>query len=150
SAVIGGIQLGNDSYQYLSVARHLAHGEAETSIIHFDVERESGRLPSPITTFPLVYPAVVAVVHAMGLKLRTQAVLVSVLAFVATVRLLYFLARLLRMQWSGARLAAFLWIATSWAGYRALTIGSESLFTALTLLALALIVYAEGGPPAHR
>src|ERR1700745_4044411 len=48
----GGPHLWNDSYQYLSVAENLRdHGEAATSLVFFDSERRSGRIPAPITTF---------------------------------------------------------------------------------------------------
>ena len=54
--------LGNDSYQYLNVAENFRHDHhLTTSLVNFDTERSHGRIPAPLTTFPVGYPFVVAI-----------------------------------------------------------------------------------------
>jgi hypothetical protein len=70
--------LSNDSFQYLSEARNLRDGNGlSTSIIHFDIERRSGIIPAPLTTFPPGFAIAIATLSWLPFSLETAAILCS-------------------------------------------------------------------------
>ena len=136
--------LGNDSFQYLSMADNAVHGRiAFTSIVQYDAERSLGVIPAPVVTFPAGYPLAVALVSRLGLNFETAALLISALSMIACVPILAWLASRLGLS-TGARivvLAAFSINAlVSKYGADAL---SEGLFTLLVLVGAALLVSAR-------
>jgi hypothetical protein len=81
--------LSNDSYQYLSEARHLlTDHRLSTSLIFFDVERSHGRIPAPLTTFPPGYPIAMAAFGRQESGLENAGRLVSQIALSMTLGLL--------------------------------------------------------------
>jgi len=74
--------IGNDGYQYLSVAENLVRGHGiKTSIIYFDAERAHGTMPAPMTTFAPLYSILTAAVSLAGVPLESAAKGVSILSF---------------------------------------------------------------------
>jgi hypothetical protein len=141
---LGGGRLMNDSYQYLSVAAsiHAGHG-LSTSIINFDTERMSGRVPAPLTTFPPGYPLAIAALQRLGLDDEQAGVACSMLAFVALIPLLAWCARVLELSANVTRLV-FVWLlANSWTADYPLQILTESTFTALSTAAVVALMAAE-------
>src|SRR4051812_31531933 len=64
--------LGNDSLQYLSVARNLLAGRGlSTDLVSFDIERARGLASGPLTTFPTGYPMVMAAFAFLGIAPET-------------------------------------------------------------------------------
>src|SRR6185369_8802954 len=80
----GGPGFMNDSYQYLSTAENINAGHGlSTSIVNFDVERRSHKVPAPLTTFPPGYAVAIAQVNRTGLDPERAGLLFSMLSFVA-------------------------------------------------------------------
>ncbi len=76
--------LASDTYQYLSVAKNtLAGWPGYTSLVHFDAERSFGTLPSPLVTFPLGYPTLVALWTWLGVSPYHAMLLNNTLAIAA-------------------------------------------------------------------
>jgi hypothetical protein len=140
----GGPAYSNDSYQYLSAAENISAGRgASTSIINFDIERVSGRVPAPLTTFPPGYSFAIAQLNRSGLDVDRAAMLVSMLSFLALIPLLAWGARVLELERSVTRLV-FVWLlANSWSTYFPLKILSESAFTAVSTGAIVALMAAE-------
>lgn len=139
-----GPRLSYDSYQYLNIAHHLAsEGSAQTSIIHFDEERAQGRVPAPVSIFPIGYPALVAGLHVLGLNLETAALAVSIAALVGVVLLLAALAGRLGFDAWATRAALFLWSANSQVPEFSVSVLTEPLFVLVSLSAVALLVSGE-------
>jgi hypothetical protein len=85
--------LGNDSFQYLSVAANIASGNGiETSIVHFDSERSAGRIPAPMTTFAPGYPIAVALGSFVTGNLERTAKTISMAASALSMLLIWGLA----------------------------------------------------------
>src|SRR5687767_8921747 len=81
--------LSDDAFQYLCVAQNALAGHfGYTSLIHWDAERSSGLMPSPMVHFPLGYPFAIALVSLVGVPLQSAALLVSAMSTVACVPLL--------------------------------------------------------------
>lgn len=149
--VVGGPQLSNDSYQYLSTAENFRRGEpAMTSIAHFDAERSHGRIPAPLTTFPAGYPALIAFVSAAGLSGELSGVLVSMLAAIALVAMFGLATRQLGMAAPPAGvLIALLATSSTWV-VTGNQVASEALFTALSFGALLVLIAAESRERTQR
>jgi hypothetical protein len=138
---------GQDSFQYLSVARNAVTGRiGYTSLVHFDVERSFGTVPAPMVTFPVGYPLAIATVSLLGLSLQNAGFLVSAASMVTCLLLLEWIER--RLGWSralrNATIAIFIFNATV-VEYAA-SLNSEALFTCVTLLGVALLVRARLEP----
>ncbi len=132
--------LGNDSYQYLSVAENARAGKFLcTPLIHFDTERSHNTGCAPLTTFPPGYALAAAAVSFSGWPVETDALLVSCAAFVLLVPILFSLADTFGLTLSAARFLLLVTLANAWALSCAISIGTESLFTALSLGAIALL-----------
>lgn len=139
-----GFGLANDSYQYLSEARHISNGQGlQTSIIHFDVERAHGRLPAPLTTFPPGYPLAIAALSFFGIPLETSGVVCSLLAVLALVPLLAFAAGRMQLSGTAARLAIALVSTNAVAATFGTFVMTEAVFTLLSSAALTAVIAAE-------
>lgn len=151
-AVSNGPDMGNDSYQYLSVADNILHGRGiQTSVVHFDVERSWGRVPAPMTTFPSGYPLMIAAVSLFGLPLERAALLVSAGSLLVLLLLYRVLASRLSLTRTSWRLL-FIWtIANSWTAIYSTALVSEALFSAASLAAIAcLLIAMTDGHPSSR
>lgn len=133
-----------DSYQYLSAAENIRAGNgAATSIVSFDVERLSGRVPAPLTTFPPGYSFAIALLDGAGLEADQAGALVSMISFIALFPLLAWGARILSLGPLLTRLV-FVWLlANSWVAEYPVQILSESTFAALTTAAVVALMAAE-------
>ena len=135
--------LMDDGIVYLNVADNLRQGHgASTTIIHYDTERNHGRIPAPITTFPPGYPVMAMLMGSSEPLVR----IVSVLCFSGTAALLMW-----ALQMAGVpflfRMVAVCLLVTNAASLRyATAIMSESLFTFLAFASLACILWAERSP----
>jgi len=140
----GGARPDNDSFQYLSAAENINAGHgASTSIVGFDAERMSGRVPAPLTTFPPGYPLAVALVSRLGTDSLTAATLISMVSFVALFPLLARGARILELERNLTRLV-FAWLlVNSFVAKYPLQVGTESTFTALSTGAVVVLMAAE-------
>ena len=146
--VTRGPVFANDSYTYLSVADNFLNGlPGYTSIVHFDSERSFGRVPAPLTTFPLGYPATIGAVRAIsGIPISWSACAISIMAFVLLVAVCAHAARLLGV---GPPLTRFLlvWlIGNSWGAVFGTSVLTESLFTLTSIAALTVLVSAMQKP----
>jgi len=142
----GGPGLSDDSYQYLSEAENIHDGHGlTTSIVHFDTERAHGRVPAPLTTFPPGYPLAIAAFSRMGLTSEIAGLLVSAASFILLVPLIAYAAAVLELNSMATRLALLLLLGSFAAGVFATAVATESLFTALSLGALACLLLYERG-----
>jgi hypothetical protein len=81
--------LSNDSYQYLSVAANIRHGNgAATDLVYFDTERSHGRIPAPLTTFPPGYSAAIGLLSGITGSFETAARILSAIGYAGTAVLL--------------------------------------------------------------
>ena len=136
--------LGQDSLQYLSVARNALDGRVGyTSLVHFDAERSFGVIPAPMVTFPSGYAFAIALTGLTGLPLATAGLLISFVSMVASVPLLAWVSRelcLSRMA-GNAVLAGF--VTNASVIQMATKVASDSLFSVLVLLGVGTFVLAR-------
>lgn len=136
--------MGNDSYQYLSVAENLLYRhDLSTSLVHYDVERSSGRIPAPCTTFPVGYPILIAVVSFLGFSLPFAAMMISLLSATAIVPLLCIAASDLSISLPLTRICLFLWVINSYTVAFSVADLSESVFTLFSFSAIVLVLSHE-------
>lgn len=147
---VGSPRLSNDSYQYLSEACNIVQGYGlSTSIAHFDTERSSGRLPTPLTTFPPGYPAAIAALAKTGLATETAGLILSIMCFVVLVPLLVWSTSLLQISSAVTRIMLLLLLGNATAIWYATFVATESMFVALSFGALiCLLWYERGARPA--
>ncbi|MCW5977424.1 MAG: hypothetical protein KIT09_05075 [Bryobacteraceae bacterium] len=150
-----GLRVFNDSYHYLSEAENIRAGNGfTTSIIHYDVERRTGRVPAPMTTYPFGYPLLIAAANVAGLPFETGAVLWSGLAYLGLVLLVWTGARLLEFGPVSTRIALAATVLSSWGLLWGVSMMTEALFTAVSTAAVLLIVRHEkaalSSPPRYR
>ena len=139
----GGPSLSNDSYQYISVASNLAAGQGpQTSLIYFDTEQSWQRVPAPLTTFPLAYPAAIASLYLLGMDPATAGFAVSALAGILLVPLIYWGARLLNCSGFVTRLLLLGLIVNAWFAFYSVAVRTESLFTLVSTAALLALMTA--------
>lgn len=137
----GGPLLGNDSYQYLSVANNLIGGNGpQTSIINFDTERSWHRVPASLTTFPLGYPAVIALLPSAGTDPTTAGFLISALAGILLVPLIYWGARLLNYNGLIVRVILIGLMGNAWYSVYSVSVLTESLFTLVSTAAVLALM----------
>jgi hypothetical protein len=135
----------NDSYQYLSVAENLRAGRGiQTSLVHFDVERARGTIPTPLTTFAPGYSIAVALVSGLGIPPEKAGIAISLLSMTLTLALLGLLCNALELHPWGARAAMLLYPTNAYTLWYAGAVGSDPLFTLLLVAAVTCAVYAEG------
>lgn len=133
----------NDSFQYLSVADNLQRGViGSTSLLHFDVERSHGKVPAPLTTFPIGYPVLVGVFEASGFSGETAGLLVSLLATLGSIFVLDILGRRVGLSTTARRWVLAVFVVTSRTTRFAAAVMSESAFTLVSLGALVLLISA--------
>jgi len=139
----------NDSYQYLSAAENLQHGMVgKTSLVHYDEERSSGVVPSPMTTFPLGYPLLLGVLEATGLSGEQAALILSLLASLGSLFLLDLIGRQLSLSTTARHWVLAMFVASSWTLVLAISVLSEAVFTFAILCALALLMNEIADPHA--
>jgi len=137
----GGPFLGNDSYQYLSVANNLIAGNGpQTSIIYFDTERSWHRVPASLTTFPPGYPAAIAFLHLAGIDPAAAGFLVSALAGILLIPLVYWGAWLLNYNGLVTRLLLLGLIGNAWYSFYSVFVLTESLFALVSTAAVLVLV----------
>jgi hypothetical protein len=141
-SVVGGPELGNDSYQYLSVANNFSKGQpGSTSIIHFDTERSHGKVPAPLTTFPLGYSTAIATLSYAGVSHENAGMLISAAAILSLLFLYYNIGHFLNLGGMSTRFL-FLWTISN---FEILTfstsVATEAIFTAITTGAVLLFVF---------
>ena len=136
--------LGNDSFQYLSVAQNILAGQGDsTSILFFDEQFYTGKLPAPQTVFPPAYPILVSAIAYFGMPLEQAGVAISLVSFWIILLLLLLGSRMLRLSPNVTRAVMFLCVANSGLWMFATAVVTESLFTAVALMAIIILAAAE-------
>ena len=116
SASRSGVGLANDSFVYLSTACRLSQGQG--LVVSPCVSYEGGgpaalgRGPVPLTHFPPLYPAILAVLGSVGLELRDAARWMNVTLFSVNLAIIGFTLRA-RCVSPVASLIAMLWMLSS-------------------------------------
>ena len=135
--------LGNDSFQYLSVAQNILAGQGDsTSILFFDEQFYTGKLPAPQTVFPPAYPILVSAIAYFGMPLEQAGVAISLVSFWIILLLLLLGSRMLRLSPNVTRAVMFLCVANSGLWMFATAVVTESLFTAVALMAIIILAAA--------
>jgi hypothetical protein len=139
-----GISITNDGFQYLSTAQNLTEGNGlSTSIIHFDEQRYSGKIPAPQTVFPFGFPTLIALLVLIGVPLNTAGLIVSMASSVILIPVFIWCCVLLDIRiWVVRLLTLFLVINAAFLSYSSSVI-SEPLFELVALTSLALFLRAE-------
>jgi|GEM_PF-2603625 len=144
-------RLSRDSFQYLSAAEQLrSTRRIATPLIHFETEQRHGAVPAPLTWFPPGYPAAIAAVSMAGTGYETAALLISAACFVFVAAGLWHLVRMLDPSPWAARAALFCWITSCYALTFSISALSESMFTALGLAMLLLVLRTDGSRAGAR
>ncbi len=140
---LGGPVVSDDSFQYMSIAENLAQGNGiRTSIVHFDTERSHGQIPAPITWFPAGYPAVIALLSLVGIPVPLAGFAVSAISLGALVLVTAWLCSWYRLSVLATRLVLFCLLLNSWALLYGTGVLTESLHTALSVSAMAMLAVA--------
>jgi Dolichyl-phosphate-mannose-protein mannosyltransferase len=132
--------LSNDAAQYVSTARNLVRGEGLTTSIRYYEQQHRHANPAPQTSWPPLFPAVVAVAAAVGLAPQTGAWVIASLAFVGVALLSYRIARTCGAGAVSACAAAIVWLLSAEAWLSVVKGVSESLFILLTLLSALCVL----------
>jgi len=136
-----GPRLGNDSYQYLNIARTSPPAMRDTHRLSITMrERSHGVIPAPVTTVPIGYPAAIAAVAASGLKQEYAALAVGILSSLALIPLFVVAATFMEAPAGFVRVALLLLIVNSSYLIRAASLMAEPLFTAVTMAAVVAFV----------
>jgi len=122
-----------DSTVYVDAANHIAAGEGFTTTILFTDSEPI--VPTPLTTWPPLYPATIAGVHKLGISTAVAARIVPLVAFSLSVVLLWLIASMLFGR-TVAWISALLLIIFPEMTRVAATAWSESLFVFLLLAAV--------------
>jgi hypothetical protein len=142
----------NDGYQYLDAAVNLRSGACLcTRVAHFDDQVAAGRVPVELTHYPPGYPLLIAALSWFGMPLETAGYLISAVGFLLSTWLIRHIAIVLGARPSTAFLFALVWIGNKSALTYASTVLTESLFTAVIMATVALIVHdlkTDGRRPA--
>jgi len=135
-------ELGNDSYQYLDSASHLASGACLcTTVAHFDEQVGWGRMPIPFTHFGPAYPLAIAGLKVLGLPVETGGYLLSVAGYLLVICLIWLTSYYLEIEpWSIA-LVCLVWSVNFLALDLGVSVGTDCLFTALFTGVCALVAY---------
>lgn len=82
-----GVGLSNDSFVYLSVARHLVEGKGllVSPCVSYEAGTSPGENPATLTHFPPLYPMAVAALGRLGLDLRESARWLNITLFAVNV-----------------------------------------------------------------
>lgn len=140
----GGPRLSDDSYQYLSEAENIDNGYGlKTSVVHFDTERLSGKLPAPLTTFPPGYPLAIAALAETHIPREIAGLILSLASFIFLVPLIVWTAGLLGLSSMATRIALLGLLGNGLASVEAISVASDSLFTMLSFGALVCFLRYE-------
>jgi hypothetical protein len=135
--------IGNDSYQYMDAASHIAAGKCVCAeVAHFDEQIAAGRMPIPFTHFPPGYPMLVAAVSLAGVSMETAGYLISAAGFLLTIWLIWDLALVLGAKPVAVAALCLLWIVHADVLLFAAAVGTESIFTA-TFIGIAVLMARE-------
>lgn len=135
--------LGQDSFQYLSVARNAIDGLlGYTSLVHFDAERSFGVVPAPMVTFPPGYPLAIAGLGVMGLPLAVAGLLLSMLSILVCVALLAAASNRLGLSRGIGNALVLAFVVNASVLMAGTKVASDAPFVALTLLGVWLLVVA--------
>ncbi len=141
----GGPIVSDDSFQYLSIAENLAEGNGiRTSIVHFDQERSHGEIPAPVTWFPAGYPAAIALLLLVGLPPVWAGLAVSAASLCATVLATAWFCSWYRLSALATRLVLLFTIVNALAVLFGSAVLTESLYTALSVGAVAILAALSG------
>jgi hypothetical protein len=136
--------VSDDSFQYMSIAENLAQGNGiRTSIVHFDQERSHGELPAPVTWFPAGYPALIALVMLAGVSAPWAGFLVSGASLGVLIPITLWLCNRYGLSALASRLTILCLIANRITITFGSAVTTESLFTALSIGSLAMLVAAS-------
>ncbi|MBN1608700.1 MAG: phospholipid carrier-dependent glycosyltransferase [Polyangiaceae bacterium] len=143
-AWLAGAVLGNDSFQYLSIADSLVSGEGlVTPIVFYDTEASHGTIPAPVSTFPPLFPVLVALPHLLGVALPVAALFVTVACSVVLIPVLVSLAGKIGASVFWTRVVLlFVLLSDTFRTY-ARSIVAEPPFTLLLTSAALAVVLAE-------
>jgi hypothetical protein len=142
----GGPRLSDDSYQYLSEAENIDNGYGfKTSVVHFDTERLSGKLPAPLTTFPPGYPLAIAALAETTIRRETAGLILSAASFIFLVPLIISASGLLQLSAIATRIALLALLGNAVASVHAVSVATDSLFTAFSIGALVCFLRYERG-----
>ena len=140
----GGAGLSNDSFQYLNTAENLVRGRGiSTSLVYFDEQRITGRMPAPQTVFPFGYPAAVAALVGLGVPPESAGLLVAACSSTLLVPVFLWAGALLNIRADYLRCGALALILNNAFPTYARAVLSESLFALMALLSLALFLKAD-------
>ncbi|MCW5981046.1 MAG: hypothetical protein KIT09_23390 [Bryobacteraceae bacterium] len=141
---VHGIEMTNDSYHYLNVADNFRAGNGlTTSIIHFGSDRQTGAVPAPMVHYPVGYPLLIALISLLGLTIEEAGALLSGAGYVATLVLLWYGARLLDLGKVATRIMMLVALFNPVALRLGVSLMTETLFTALTMGAVLLVIKHE-------
>ncbi len=127
--------------QYLDAASNLTTGQCFcANIVVFDEQVAFGQFPVPFTHFAPGYPLLIAAISRTGMAAATAGYLLSAFGFLAALWLIQDIALGLGARAWVTALFSLMWITHATALFYASMVGTESLFTALLLALVALIV----------
>ena len=136
--------LGQDSFQYLSVARNVLEGRfGYTSLLHFDAERSFGVVPAPMVTFPPGYPLAMALVSLAGPSLATAGLLISAISTFACVPLLAWISEELRLSRLLRNVVIAGFVGNATVIKMGSSVWSDAVFTFLVLLGVVFLTVAQ-------
>jgi len=136
--------LSNDAYQYLSVAQNIKdHGQIATSIVYFDAERTSRRLPAPETTSPPGYPIAIDLLSLLSIKQETAGWILSLFGVTGVIPLLWWGAGILGATDGTKRVGLAIWLFNSHVIIYGTGISTDAIFTFIVLAGLALLLFVE-------
>lgn len=142
SVRLHGVNLYNDSFQYLSEAQNLKDGNGlSTSIVHFDVERRSHHIPAPLTTFPPGYASAIFLLSLLGPSSENAAFICSALSFVAIVCLIPQLGKCLDLNIAATRASILIFLFNSWSITFGTAVLAESFFTFILTAVILLFMW---------
>ncbi len=137
----GAPYITNDGYQYLDAASNLASGECLcTRVALFDEQIAFGHFPVPFTHFAPGYSLLIAGLSRAGLKPEIAGYLISAAGFLLAIWLVQDLAVALGASACVAAAFSLILITHATAVLYGSAVETESLFTAVLLALVALVV----------
>jgi len=137
----GAPYITNDGYQYLDAASNLAAGRCLcTRVVLFDEQIAFGDFPVPFTHFAPGYSLLIAGISRVGLTPEIAGYLISAAGFLVSIWLLQDVAVALGASACVAAAFSLIWITSATALLYGSAVETESLFTAVLLTLVALVV----------
>ncbi len=147
----GAPYITNDGYQYLDAASNLAAGECLcTRVALFDEQIAFGHFPVPFTHFAPGYSLLIAGLSRVGLKPEVAGYLISAAGFLVAIWLLQDVAVSLGASACVAAAFSLILITHATAVLYGSAVETESLFTAVLLALVALVVRDVRSQGANR